>query len=216
MARGDAAGLRGVMVLHVAEHQRGLLEPGTCAQRREVGLHDEVAIALRPARRLVAGHRLHVDVVGQQVVAAMRLVMRAIRRNTAPGSACRSGGPACRPHRPAPCRSRPIATAVFKLVEGQVSGHFASSLSHFAQGMHCTWKDRPPEGQPAVLHVSSGGFADCLFGSGDCRLARLAISSPIGGPWKRRFSNTNQIDQRQHDEADGDRAAPSRSAAGCR
>ena len=44
---------------------------GTQPQRRQVGLHDEVAIALRPAGRLVAGHRLHIDVVGQQVVAGM-------------------------------------------------------------------------------------------------------------------------------------------------
>ena len=49
---------------------------GIAAQRRQVGLHDEIAIALLPACRLVAGHRLHIDVVGEQIVAAMRLVVR--------------------------------------------------------------------------------------------------------------------------------------------
>ena len=68
----------GVMVQHVADHQRGLFQPGNAPQRRQVRLHDEVAIALRPARRLVAGHRLHIDVGGQQIVAAMRLVMGGI------------------------------------------------------------------------------------------------------------------------------------------
>ena len=67
-----------VVVEHVAEHQRGAFEPGHAPQRREVGLHDEVAIALVPARRRVARHRLHVDVVGEQVVAAVRLLMRAV------------------------------------------------------------------------------------------------------------------------------------------
>ena len=66
------------MVQQVAEHQRRPFEPGHAAERRQVGLHDEVAIALLPARRLVARHRLHLDVVGQQVVAAMRLVMAGV------------------------------------------------------------------------------------------------------------------------------------------
>ena len=96
----------GVVVQDVAEHQRRLLEPGDVAQRRQVRLHDEVAIALRPACRLVAGHRLHIDVVGQQVVAAMRLLVARIRRRTSPGSACRSAGPACRRRRRARYRSR--------------------------------------------------------------------------------------------------------------
>ena len=67
-----------VMVEHVGEHQRGALEPRQAAQGRHVGLHDEIAVALLPARRRVAGHRLHVDVVGEQVVAAVRLLVRAV------------------------------------------------------------------------------------------------------------------------------------------
>ena len=67
-----------VVVEHVGEHQRGAFQPRHAPQRRQVGLHDEIAIALVPARRRVAGHRLHVDVVGEQIVAAVRLLMRAV------------------------------------------------------------------------------------------------------------------------------------------
>ena len=45
---------------------------------RQIRLDDEIAIALLPARRLVAGHRLHIDVVGEQIVAAMRLLIGAV------------------------------------------------------------------------------------------------------------------------------------------
>ena len=41
------------------------------------GFMHEVAVALLPVRDRVAGHRLHVDVVGEQIVAAMRLLVRA-------------------------------------------------------------------------------------------------------------------------------------------
>ena len=44
----------------------------------DVGLQDEIAIALGPVGGLVAGDRLHIDVVGEQVVAAMRLVDGAL------------------------------------------------------------------------------------------------------------------------------------------
>ena len=64
-----------VVIEHVAQHQRGALEPRRACQGREVGLHDEVAVALLPARRRVAGHRLHVDVVGEEIVAAVRLLV---------------------------------------------------------------------------------------------------------------------------------------------
>ena len=62
------------MVEHVAEHQRRALEPGDAAQGREVGLDREVAVAEVPRRRLVARHRLHLEVHGQEVVAAVHLV----------------------------------------------------------------------------------------------------------------------------------------------
>jgi hypothetical protein len=75
VARGMLQGRVVVMLEDVAEDQRGLLQPRDAAQRRQVGLHDEVAVALLPARHLVARHRLHLDVVGQQVVAGMGLVV---------------------------------------------------------------------------------------------------------------------------------------------
>ena len=53
-------------------------QPRHAPQRRQVGLHDEIAVALLPARRRVARHRLHVDVVGEQIVAAVRLLVGAV------------------------------------------------------------------------------------------------------------------------------------------
>ena len=95
-----------MVVEDVAEDQRGPRQPRDAPERRQVGLHDEVAVALFPVGDGVARHRLHVDVVGEQVVAAVRLLVGAVEENTRPGSACRSGGPACRESRPRPCRSR--------------------------------------------------------------------------------------------------------------
>ena len=59
-----------VVVDHVAEHQRGALEPGDPAQRDEIRADREVAVAELPGRRLVARHRLHLHVEREQVVAA--------------------------------------------------------------------------------------------------------------------------------------------------
>src|SRR3546814_4237825 len=67
-----------VMVQHVAEHRGGALQPGRQPERREVGLQQVVAVALLPARRGVARHQLHVDVVGQQVVAGVGGVLGGI------------------------------------------------------------------------------------------------------------------------------------------
>ena len=66
-----------VMVEHVAEHERRRREPGDAPQRREVRLQDEIAVALLPACDRVARHRLHVDVVGEQVVAAVGFLIGA-------------------------------------------------------------------------------------------------------------------------------------------
>jgi len=60
----------------VAQNQCGLFQPGRQPQRRKVGLEHEVAIAFGPICGLVAGDGLHIDVVGEQVIAAMRLLMR--------------------------------------------------------------------------------------------------------------------------------------------
>ena len=75
-------------------------------ERRQVGLHDEVAVALLPIGHGVARHRLHIDVVGEQIVAAVGFLDRRRRGNTRPESACRPACPACRGSRPRPCRSR--------------------------------------------------------------------------------------------------------------
>ena len=68
----------GVVVEHVADHERGPGEPRGPAQGAEVGLDHEVAVALFPACRLVARHRLHVDVVGQQIVAGVGFLVGAV------------------------------------------------------------------------------------------------------------------------------------------
>ena len=62
------------MPLHVAEDERGRLEPGDTAERVEVRLELEIAVALLPARDLVARDRLHLHVEREQVVAALDLV----------------------------------------------------------------------------------------------------------------------------------------------
>jgi len=67
-----------VMVLHIAQHQGGALQPGHQAHGGEVGLEHEVAVAALPAGGGIAGHRLHVDVVGQQVVAAVGFLVGAV------------------------------------------------------------------------------------------------------------------------------------------
>ena len=61
----------------VAEDERGRLEPRNPAQRREIRLHREVAVATLPARDLVARDRVHLHVEREQVVAALdRMLVR--------------------------------------------------------------------------------------------------------------------------------------------
>ncbi|MNI21322.1 hypothetical protein D3C73_748400 [compost metagenome] len=67
-----------VMVEHIAQHQRRALEPGYLAQGAHVGLEHEVAVTFAPAGSGVTRHRLHVDVVGQQVIAAVGFFMAAV------------------------------------------------------------------------------------------------------------------------------------------
>ncbi|MCY1302811.1 hypothetical protein D9M70_524920 [compost metagenome] len=70
--------LVGVMVEHVAKHERRAFEPGNAAKCRKVRLHRIVAVALLPARRLVAGNGLHLHVGRKQIVAAMRFLPGAV------------------------------------------------------------------------------------------------------------------------------------------
>ncbi len=67
-----------VVILHVTEHQGRARKPRHAAQRGEIGLQHEIAVALLPARGLVARHGLHIDVVGEKVVAGMGFLMPAI------------------------------------------------------------------------------------------------------------------------------------------
>ena len=67
--RGDDR--RAVVVDDVAEDERRAVEPRDPAQGRHVRRDPEVAVALLPVRHLVAGHRLHLHVEREQVVAAL-------------------------------------------------------------------------------------------------------------------------------------------------
>ena len=81
----------------VGEAQRGALLPGHGPQRVEVGRHHEVAVAALPRGHRVAVDRVHLDVDGEQVVAAPRRRARRPRRGSgARAGACPAAGPACR------------------------------------------------------------------------------------------------------------------------
>ena len=74
------------MVDHVAEHQRGAVQPGDPAQGREVRPDGEVAVAEIPGRRRVARDRLHLHVDREQIVAGVHLV-RHLLDEEVPGHA---------------------------------------------------------------------------------------------------------------------------------
>ncbi len=82
-----------VLVAHVAQHERALLEPARDPQRRQIRHEVEVAVALLPVRERVALDRLHLHVGRKEIIAAVGAVRRVIldeplRRRTA----CPSGG----------------------------------------------------------------------------------------------------------------------------
>ena len=83
--RGDDR--RAVLPLDVGQAQRGALVPRRAAQRVEVGLEHEVAVAALPARHRVAVDGVHVDVDGEQVVAALGAVADHRLQETARGQA---------------------------------------------------------------------------------------------------------------------------------
>jgi hypothetical protein len=77
--RARAVGqLFAVMVGHVAQHQGRPGQPRDAPQRPEVRLDDEIAIALRPGRRLEARHRLHLHVDGQEIVAGVPFLVHRL------------------------------------------------------------------------------------------------------------------------------------------
>ena len=87
ICRGEATTSDAVLPLEVGDHQHRSLLPGDRPQRREVGLHLEVAVAARPRGHLVALDGLHVDVDGEQVVAALRAVLEHLGEEVRGGQA---------------------------------------------------------------------------------------------------------------------------------
>ncbi len=69
-----------VMIKHITKHNGRFFQPGRKAQGGEVWLHDEIAVTLVPARRFIARNRLHIDVIGQKIIAAMRFIMRGFHK----------------------------------------------------------------------------------------------------------------------------------------
>ena len=79
---------RGLFVDEVAQHDRGLLEPGDRTQRREVGDGLHVAVALLPVGEPVTGHRSHLHVHREQVVARLdALAVDDVVEEVVPGHA---------------------------------------------------------------------------------------------------------------------------------
>jgi hypothetical protein len=74
-ARRDRHVVVRLLALHVAQHERGLLQPAGDAQRGEVDHHVHVAVAELPVGERVAGDRLHLHVDGEQVVAGVAAVL---------------------------------------------------------------------------------------------------------------------------------------------
>ena len=119
-----------VMIDHVADHECGAGEPGDTPQRRHVGLEGEVSVAQFPARGLVSGHRLHLDVDAEEIVAAVRLLVPAV------GEVLRMEALADEPalqihHGGDDCVDRVRCDLPLQLLEGQHSGgHPTSPLSN--------------------------------------------------------------------------------------
>ena len=74
MLRGAGDDGLAVVPAEVGHHQRGAGQPRQQPQRGEVRRHHHVAVAGLPARHRVAVDGVHVDVDGQQVVAALGAV----------------------------------------------------------------------------------------------------------------------------------------------
>ncbi|ERT95406.1 hypothetical protein P038_01814 [Brucella abortus 99-9971-135] len=64
-----------MVVQYIAQHNGRLFQPRRKAQRGEIRLHDEIAIAFVPTRRLIARYEFHIDIVGQKIIAAVGFVI---------------------------------------------------------------------------------------------------------------------------------------------
>ena len=104
-----------VAPLQVGHHHRRPRQPRHQPQRLEVGDHLEVAVAGVPGGHRVAADRLHLDVDGEQVVAALGPVLQHVAEEVRwRSAACPAGGPPCRRSRAArcrPCRPQPPSSA---------------------------------------------------------------------------------------------------------
>ena len=129
MARGACGEvLVAVMIEDVAENKRGPRQPGNAPQRAHVRLHDEVAVALLPVGHGITRHRLHIDVVGEQIVAAVRLLISAVEEIL--GLKTLADEPALHVGEAGDHRvDFACADSLLQFLEGQHAGHEETSLS---------------------------------------------------------------------------------------
>lgn len=69
-----------VMIQHIAEHHRRALKPRYKPQGVKIGLHDVIAVSLRPTACGIALGGGHFQIGGQQVVAAMGFMRRVVNK----------------------------------------------------------------------------------------------------------------------------------------
>ena len=67
-----------VVVQDIGQNQGGAVQPRHRPQGRQIRGDHEIAVAALPIGGGVARHRLHVNVIGQQIIAAMRLAVGGI------------------------------------------------------------------------------------------------------------------------------------------
>ena len=132
--------VRAVLPGQVGHQQHGALVPGDRPQGVEVGLHHEVAVAALPRRHLVAGDGVHVDVDGEQVVAALGPVRDHLVEEVRGGQPlaleaappcrrCRAGRCPPRPPRPPSGARRASTDRLPRIAYGSEIGPLRGSLS---------------------------------------------------------------------------------------
>ena len=69
-----------VVIQYIAEHHRRTREPGHKPQGVKIGLHDIIAVSLRPTACGIALGGGHLQIGGQQIVATMGFMRRMINK----------------------------------------------------------------------------------------------------------------------------------------